>query len=64
MPCELFAFGTPDQVADYVTRMLEDVGPWGVIISSGCDIPSDAKPENVKAMADAAHAFLTTHPQH
>ena len=64
VPCELFALGTPDQVADYVTRMLEDVGPWGVIISSGCDIPSDAKPENVKAMADAAHAFLTTHPQH
>ena len=21
VPCELFAFGTPDQVADYVTRM-------------------------------------------
>ena len=63
VPCELMSFGTPEQVADYVTRLLEDIGPWGVIIVTGCDIPSDAKPENVKAMADAAHSFLETHPQ-
>ena len=62
VPCEMLTFGTPEEVSGYVTSMLEDVGPWGVIIASGCDIPSDARPENVKAMADAAHRFLETHP--
>ena len=63
VPCELMTFGTPEEVAGYVTSLLEDIGPWGVIIATGCDIPSDAKPENVKAMADAAHLFLESHPQ-
>ena len=42
-----------------MTRLLDDIGPWGCIIATGCDIPSDAKPENVKAMCDAAHNYLT-----
>lgn len=63
VPCELMSYGTPGTVADYVTKLLEDIGPWGCIIATGCDIPSDARPENVKAMSDAAHAFLQTHPQ-
>lgn len=63
IPCELMTFGTPDEIKQYVTSMLEDVGPYGVMVATGCDIPSDAKPENVKAMADAAHDFLKTHPQ-
>lgn len=63
VPCELMTYGTPNEVSDYVTKLLEDIGPWGCIIATGCDIPSDAKPENVKAMSDAAHSFLATHPQ-
>ena len=63
VPCELMTYGTPEEVADYVTKLLEDIGPWGCIIATGCDIPSDAKPENVKAMCEAAHSFLDTHPQ-
>lgn len=63
VPCEMMTFGTPEEVTDYVTSLLEDIGPWGVMVATGCDIPSDAKPENVKAMADAAHDFLKTHPQ-
>ena len=61
VPCELMTYGTPDEVRDYVTKLLEDIGPWGCIIATGCDIPSDAKPENVKAMSDAAHSFLQAH---
>ena len=53
----------PEDVEKYVTSLLDDIGPYGVMIASGCDIPSDAKPENVKAMADAAHNYLKTHPQ-
>lgn len=58
VPCELMTYGTPEEVADYVTRLLDDIGPWGVIIATGCDIPSDAKPENVEAMSRAAHEYL------
>ncbi|MCD8230746.1 MAG: hypothetical protein LUD14_02780 [Clostridiales bacterium] len=63
VPCELMSFGTPEEVKDYVTKLLEDIGPWGCMVATGCDIPSDAKPENVKAMSEAAHEFLETHPQ-
>lgn len=58
VPCELMTFGTPEDVTKYVNDLLDDIGPWGVIIATGCDIPSDARPENVKAMAAAAHNYL------
>lgn len=58
VPAELLAFGTPDQVTEYVTKLIDDIGPEGIIISSGCDIPSNAKKENVKAMCDAANNYL------
>ncbi len=63
VPCEMLTFGTPDEVKAYVTSLLDDIGPYGVMIASGCDIPSDAKPENVLAMAEATHAYLDTHPE-
>ena len=58
VPCELMTYGMPEEVKDYVTKLLDDIGPWGVIIATGCDIPSDAKPENVLAMSEAAHDYL------
>ncbi len=61
VPCELMTFGTPEKVTEYVNSLLDDIGPWGVIIATGCDIPSDAKPENVLAMSEAAHNYLKTH---
>ncbi len=59
VPCEMLTFSQPEDVAGYVEKLLDDIGPWGVMIASGCDIPSDAKPENVKAMADTAHNYLS-----
>ncbi len=58
VPCEMMTFGSPEDVKKYVTSLLDDIGPWGVIIATGCDIPSDAKPENVLAMGQAAHDYL------
>lgn len=58
VPPELSAYGTPEQVAAYVTSLLDDVGPEGIIISTGCDIPSDAKKANVQAMVDTANHYL------
>jgi uroporphyrinogen-III decarboxylase len=53
VPAQLLALGTPEQVHDYARGLIEDVGPAGFILSSGCDIPYNAKVENVKAMIAA-----------
>jgi uroporphyrinogen-III decarboxylase len=36
--------------------LIEEIGPNGFILAQGCDIPPDAKFENVKAMVDAVQA--------
>jgi hypothetical protein len=54
VPAAKLSLGTPDEVYDYSSKLIKDLGPSGYILSSGCDIPSNAKPENVKAMISAA----------
>ena len=49
----LLSVGTPDEVATYCRRLIGEIGPAGFILSSGCDVPVDAKYENVKAMVEA-----------
>ena len=54
VPSSMLAFGTPSEVYDYVTKLIDDVGPkTGLMISSGCDCPLNAKDENVDAMIQA-----------
>lgn len=54
VPPQMLAFGTPSEVYDYTTKLIDDVGPkTGLIISSGCDCPLNAKDENVDAMIQA-----------
>ena len=55
VPPALFALGTPDDVYNYSRKLIRDIGPSGFILSSGCDIPFNAKPENVAAMIAAVH---------
>ena len=50
VPAQLLTIGTTDEVSEYVAALLQDIGPEGFILSSGCDIPYSAKLENVKAM--------------
>jgi hypothetical protein len=45
---------TPETVYDYCKRLINELGPNGFILQSGCDIPTNAKLENVKAMVAAA----------
>ena len=54
VPAALTSLGTPDEVYNYSTKLITEIGPQGFILSSGCDIPFNAKPENVKAMVAAA----------
>ena len=45
---------TPQTVRDYCTKLIREIGPRGFILQSGCDIPTNAKLENVQAMVAAA----------
>lgn len=56
VPPALFSHGTADDVYEYCRRNIERLGPTGYILHSGCDIPVDAKVENVAAMMRAATA--------
>lgn len=59
VPAALLAAGTAEEVYDYTHSLIDDVGPkTGLIVSSGCDIPDNAKFENVEAMCAAAAEFL------
>ena len=50
----MFTLGTPDEVYTYSVKLIKGIGPEGFILHSGCDIPVDAKLENVRAMVAAA----------
>ncbi len=54
VPAALLAFGTPNEVLAYCRKLLEKIAPQGFILHSGCDIPTNAKLENVQAMVAAA----------
>jgi len=54
VPAALFVVGSPEDVYNYSTKLIKEIGPSGFILSSGCDIPANAKPENVAAMISAA----------
>ncbi len=49
----MLALGTPDEVYNYSTRLIKNMGS-GFILASGCGLPPNAKVENVKAMIFAA----------
>jgi len=53
VPARMLSLGTAQEVTDYCHRLINEVGPGGFILAQGCDIPPDAKYENVKAMIDA-----------
>ncbi|MCL6477879.1 MAG: uroporphyrinogen-III decarboxylase [Peptococcaceae bacterium] len=53
VPAAMLTLGTPDDVYNYCTKLIKDMGP-GFILSSGCAVPVNAKVENVKAMIAAA----------
>lgn len=52
-----FVMGTPDEIEAEARRLLGMFGHrGGFILSSGCEIPPEAKPENVAALVRATHA--------
>ncbi len=54
----ILILGTPDQVREHVRELCQTVGRGGgYMISAGCSFPYDAKPENFKAMVEAAMEY-------
>jgi uroporphyrinogen-III decarboxylase len=55
VPATLLAQGEPDQVTEYCHNLIREIGSdGGFILSSGCEVPLDAKPENVAALIRSA----------
>ncbi|MCR4436405.1 MAG: uroporphyrinogen decarboxylase family protein [Clostridiales bacterium] len=52
VPSAMLAFGTPDDVYNYSTRLIKDMGN-GFILAPACTLPANAKVENVKALLAA-----------
>jgi len=51
VPANLLTLGSPSEVDEYCHRLIEEVGRGGgFILSSGCEVPPNARPENVRAM--------------
>lgn len=57
VPAPLLSTASAQEVADYVKRLIDDVGPKGLIISSGCDAPPNAKFDNMVAMYKTAAEY-------
>jgi len=58
VPAALLKLGEPEEVEAYCQRLIREVGAdGGFILSSGCTIPIDARPENVKAMLQSVHKY-------
>ncbi|MGD8754044.1 MAG: uroporphyrinogen decarboxylase family protein [Desulfobacterales bacterium] len=54
VPASMLFLNNPDDVYAYCKRLIRHLGPRGYILQSGCDIPANAKLENVQAMVAAA----------
>jgi len=53
---QLLTLGEPDEVKRHCEGLIEDVGAGGgFILGPACTMPTDAKPENVRAMTQAVH---------
>lgn len=54
VPAPILSMGTVGEVEDYVKRLIDNVGPKGLFVCSGCDAPANAKFENMVAMYKTA----------
>ncbi|NIO19592.1 MAG: uroporphyrinogen decarboxylase, partial [Candidatus Aenigmarchaeota archaeon] len=55
VPASLLVHGTPKDVEDYCKKLIEDCAEGGgFILSTECETPWDAQPENVRTIIETA----------
>lgn len=58
VPATMLALGSPTEVDEYCHRLIEEVGKGvGFILGSGCELPPDTRPENLKAMTESVKRY-------
>lgn len=58
VPSALLCYGTPEEVDAYCKKLIEDCAPGGgYILGTECETPWNAKPENVRAIIQAARKY-------
>ncbi|NQU14300.1 MAG: cobalamin B12-binding domain-containing protein [Desulfobacteraceae bacterium] len=58
VPASLLTLGKPEDVVDYCKRLIDGVGQdVGFMLTSGCECPIDAKPENIRAMVETGKTY-------
>ncbi len=54
VPAAMLAYGTPEEVSEYCEGLIRDLCmKGGVMLGSGCEVPMNAKLENVLAMGNS-----------
>ena len=54
----MLSIGEPEEVEAYARRLIDEVGgDGGFLLSSGCEIPADVKPENLRAMVQTGKTY-------
>ncbi|MBQ9003659.1 MAG: hypothetical protein IJ087_17580 [Eggerthellaceae bacterium] len=49
VPATMLAFGSADEVSEYCEKLVTMGMKGGFMLSSGCEVPTNVKPENLKA---------------
>lgn len=53
VPSTLTAYGTPEEVREYCEKLIKMGMGGGFMLSTGCELPLNAKVENIKAIMDS-----------
>ncbi|UCD83240.1 MAG: hypothetical protein JSU92_07900 [Deltaproteobacteria bacterium] len=58
VPAEKLVMGSPQEVDEYCHRLITEVGRGGgFILAAGCEIPYNAKSENLRAMVQSVYKY-------
>jgi len=61
IPASLLIAGTPEKVDQWCKNLIEAFDGRGLVMGGAVAIPADAKPENVRAIAEACHKYGPAH---